>query len=187
MHYLIVVLTLLTVGFSSLTEGSTERQERHALKLQVTETVTPSPRLVKALHLLSKDYKKINELGLDNLAYWYAYAGKMYGVDPVLLVSKTAIESSFNHKAKSNHGAIGITQVVPKHWGYTKQELLDYRTSILAGAEVASVYRSKCGGNMRCAMQMYNVGETAYAKGKRNAKYTQRINRVLSYVGGRKL
>lgn len=187
MHYLIVVITLLTVGFSSISEGSTERQERHALNLQVSDTVTPSPRLVKALRILSKDYKQIDKIGHANLAYWYTVAGNMYGVDPVLMVSKTAIESSFNPKAKSNHGAIGMTQVIPKHWGYTKQELLDYRTSILAGAEVASVYRSKCGGNMRCAMQMYNVGETAYAKGKRNAKYTQRINRVLSYVGGRKL
>lgn len=37
-----------------------------------------------------------------------------YSLDPMLVLAIISVESDFNEQAKSNHGAVGLMQVIPK-------------------------------------------------------------------------
>ena len=117
--------------------------------------------------ILDTDYSAYKKKP-DDLAVWVYHASKLYDVNARILVNVMARESGFRPHAVSKAGAVGLMQVKPKAWGVSRKRLLDYRTSTMQGA----YYRdSVCSGNIRCALHSYNVGETAYRKGKRSSAY----------------
>lgn len=120
----------------------------------------------------------------EELAFWIQAASDLYGVQPELLLSKAAIESSLNPRAVSSKGATGLMGVMPKIHGYSKRELLDYRNSIMASAQVVSEYRQTC-GRWRCAVEAYNIGITAYKSGNRNPRYMAKIDTRMRKMGVR--
>ena len=112
-----------------------------------------------------------------DLAHHIWRASKSNNIDPLLLTSLVEAESGFNPNAVSRAGAVGITQVVPRHWGTSHAELLDYRKALHKGAEIIRMYSDLCKGDMKCAVHSYNVGITAYRRGARNKAFYTKIMR----------
>src|SRR5574343_1151508 len=119
-----------------------------------------------------KDYRKPRDLARH---IWRA--SKANNIDPLLLTSLAAQESGFNPRAVSKAGAVGIVQVVPKHWGTSRAKMLDYRKALHKGAEIIRMYSDLCKGDMKCAIHSYNVGITAYRRGARNKAFYNQVMR----------
>lgn len=113
----------------------------------------------KALHVVKTAYKVSSE----------------NNIDPVLLLSITAVESRFNEKARNPSGAVGLVQAVPrahpekiraiKNRGGSVYNISD---NLNLGAEILSECFDRANGNQTLALQRYNgsLGDkrTRYAK-----------------------
>ncbi|WOL24545.1 transglycosylase [Yersinia phage fHe-Yen9-02] len=113
----------------------------------------------------------------DGLALEFDRAAKKWGVDAKLLVSMCVAESHFRTKVRSGAGAVGMCQVIPRYHGTTAKAMLDYRLNIDKAGQILADYTKQCKGNTRCAIQAYNVGITAYKKGKRAPAYLANVKR----------
>jgi len=87
-------------------------------------------------------------------------AAELTNLDPLLILSVMAVESSFNPIAESSYGAKGLMQVVPRyhseklafHGG--AETVLDPQTNIRVGAEILSDYIRRA-GSLEAGLQMY--------------------------------
>lgn len=87
-------------------------------------------------------------------------AGERTGLDPLLILSVVAVESSFNPIAESDFGAKGLMQVVPRfhldklaaHGG--EDALLRPRTNIRVGAQILQDYVRQA-GSLEDGLQLY--------------------------------
>lgn len=84
-------------------------------------------------------------------------------IDPILFLSLIEVESSFDQFAKSNVGAVGLSQVMPIHHqekvSRIQKENLDLwsiKGNIKVGVQVLKEYVSLSKGNMEEALQRYN-------------------------------
>jgi len=98
-------------------------------------------------------------------------------LDPLLLVAIMAVESSFNPMAKSQAGAVGLMQVIPR-WhmdkigeGKDHSVLFDPRLNVQVGTLVLREGLSRY-GSLEAALQYYN--------GSRNDPEKRYTKRVLS-------
>lgn len=91
----------------------------------------------------------------------YGAAREVGGLDPLLLLAVTGVESSFNPLAESVVGAKGLMQIIPKYHreklGIADSEdvLFDPETNLLLGARILQeyVYRT---GTLEAGLQFYN-------------------------------
>ena len=109
-----------------------------------------------------------------------AYAhGHSQQVDPVLLIAMMKQESGFRPTAKSNHGALGLMQVMPR-WHRDKlrgRNPYSIETSIEVGTIVIRDCLTKHNNNKAKALSCYSGGSKNYAT------LVQRYQRqALSYV-----
>lgn len=90
---------------------------------------------------------------------------KLHNLDPILMLSIIATESSFNPEAKSHAGALGLMQVVPKwhsdqlarlNLSEPHQDLLNPSDNIAVGALVLKKYLRMQNGDVVRALQKYN-------------------------------
>lgn len=82
-----------------------------------------------------------------------------------ILTSLIHIESAFKPEAKSNKGAIGYAQVMPRYWeGKTPYNIRDKYENIYAGAFILRRYFEKT-GSWRKAIEAYNIGITNHRNG----------------------
>jgi soluble lytic murein transglycosylase-like protein len=111
------------------------------------------------------------------------------GLDSYEMLAIALTESSFNPKAVSNKGAIGLFQVMCKYWakplGYKsvdkcKSDLFNPEKNIAAGAHVLTTYRSgykQCKGSL--AYRCYFAGPFWYRRGpklmKKIAAYEKKV------------
>lgn len=85
-------------------------------------------------------------------------------LDPHLVLGLIKIESCFNSKAKSKHGAIGYTQVIPK-WHYNKikgRSLYNPSVSIDVGTSIIKEYIKLAKGNIRFGLKKYSGNSKNY-------------------------
>jgi hypothetical protein len=94
---------------------------------------------------------------------WISEASLREHVPVSLLAALISTESDFRYLAKSHHGAVGPTQVVPRFWsGHCEGNITkDPRANVLCGARVLSRYYDRCKEDLSCALAMYNTGPTA--------------------------
>lgn len=103
-------------------------------------------------------------------------AAKQYGVDPLLVVSMMAVESSFNPIAESYAGAKGLMQIIPKYHPEKfvefggEQSVFDPRVNILVGARIVREYLLAASGDLFTALQTYSGGLA-----DKQAVYTNRV------------
>ena len=102
-------------------------------------------------------------------------AAELTNLDPLLILSVMAVESSFNPIAESSYGAKGLMQVVPRyhteklafHGG--AETVLDPQTNIRVGAEILSDYIRRA-GSLEAGLQMY-----AGAAEDADSQYAQKV------------
>ena len=89
-------------------------------------------------------------------------SGSRHDVDPLLLLSISAVESSFNPKATSSAGAIGLTQIMPRahpeklaRIRAAGQSPFSVHASMDLGAQVFAEYHARL-RNQTLALQQYN-------------------------------
>lgn len=104
-----------------------------------------------------------------------------YKIDPVILLSITAVESRFDPKAKNGSGAIGLVQAVPsahpeKIKDIKKQgkSVYDIESNLELGAQIYSEYLNKSNGNVSLALQRYN-GSVKDSK----KRYSKKVFKVM--------
>jgi soluble lytic murein transglycosylase-like protein len=117
--------------------------------------------LIAAIKSYTKSQKKSNEY--SDLILIHSYYN---GMNPWLLASMIAKESSFNSRAKSYVGAMGLMQVMPNwhenesgiFWGkpdYNRKDLYDPNTNIRIGVAILKHYIEKYGDYTK-ALSAYN-------------------------------
>ena len=106
-------------------------------------------------------------------------ASKQYDVDPALMVALIYVESRWTDNAKSNAGACGLTQVIPKWTGgkatggkkYTCSQLQQNpKLSIEVGTQIYSWWLRKyayCKPNKWCSPQRRKISLCGYNAGFR--------------------
>lgn len=106
---------------------------------------------------------------------------KNYKIDPVILLSITAVESRFDPKAKNGSGAIGLVQAMPsahpeKIKDIKKQgkSVYDIESNLALGAQIYSEYLQKSNGNVSLALQRYN-GSVKDSK----KRYSRKVLKVM--------
>lgn len=127
----------------------------------------------KAMKLLNSEQQLwtqriAHQYKIDNSAAAYIVteaveAGTKHGIDPRLLLSIIAVESSFNPYAKSSAGAIGLVQVLPKAHkdkiaviNEHGEHPIETTSNITLGAEILAEYLRWKKGSVRGALQQYN-------------------------------
>ncbi|MBU9221803.1 lytic transglycosylase domain-containing protein [Burkholderia multivorans] len=96
-----------------------------------------------------------------------------YSLPPALVYAIISIESRFQEKARGQHGATGLMQVVPAaHRGLLRnvKDLTEPNANVEAGSAILSRYVKAAGGNVQAALKSYG-GSNAYA-----AKVLQRVD-----------
>lgn len=102
-------------------------------------------------------------------------SGREHGVDPLLILAVTAIESRFNPVAESSMGAMGLMQVIPRFHPEKlpgdggEQALLDPEVNIRVGTQVLREYLGRF-GELEPALQKY-----AGAFDEPGAQYTGKV------------
>ena len=96
------------------------------------------------------------------------------------LLSIIGIESSFNPNAVSGlkkDPAVGLTQIRPGVWGIDPEELSgDMEKQISLASDILTKYNRQL-KSPRNAVHAYNVGETAFRRGKHNPSYVQKFEK----------
>ncbi|AFQ49703.1 lytic transglycosylase domain-containing protein [Burkholderia cepacia] len=96
-----------------------------------------------------------------------------YSLPPALVYAIISIESRFQEKARGQHGATGLMQVVPAaHRGMLRdvKDLTEPNANVEAGSRILSGYVRAAGGNVQAGLRNYG-GSNAYA-----AKVMQRVD-----------
>lgn len=124
---------------------------------------------------LARKYR-VAPLAMEPLVHAAQEAGAEVGLDPLLILAVTAVESRFNPFAESVMGAQGLMQVIPKFHqdkleahGTDHSGLLDPRTNIRIGARVLKESITRM-GSLEAGLQQY-----AGALADQDAQYANKV------------
>lgn len=143
------------------------------------------PRKSEILLKVKEYYQEQNPKLWDGLAEYQAAAtlkaSRKHNVKLSLLVGVVTAESNANPFAVSRTGAKGPGQVDFKAHGdrfsniKSESDKFDPEKNIDCAAELLKEYTEKYG--TVGGLQAYNIGETAYRKGKRNMRYVAKVKK----------
>jgi soluble lytic murein transglycosylase-like protein len=109
---------------------------------------------------LARKYR-VSTLAIEPLVLAAQEAGAEVGLDPLLILAVTAVESRFNPFAESVMGAQGLMQVIPKFHqdkleahGTDRSGLLDPQINIRIGARVLKESITRM-GSLEAGLQQY--------------------------------
>lgn len=106
-------------------------------------------------------------------------------LDPELAFRMVRLESSFNPRAVSRVGALGLVQVMPATARFfdadiTKEDLFEPRTNLSIGFKYMRRLINVYDGNVRLALLAYNLGEERVDQARRSGKNPMDgYNRIL--------
>ncbi|GJL78148.1 MAG: hypothetical protein NPINA01_11370 [Nitrospinaceae bacterium] len=142
------------------------------------------------------DYRTgLTEEKKDKIAKHIRKQSKKYGYDPLFLTALIITESSFNHRAKSKVGALGLMQIRPRtgkalasetnlHWK-GKRTLYHPEHNVALGSYYLNKLIKRF-GNLKTALEAYNHGPTRIArylrKGKHPKKYSGKVFAVYHQI-----
>lgn len=163
-----VLLLILSLG---LPASVNQVQPDRSFMLR-TKAITPPPlsteQKVLVDHLSDKYDKPSNQVErIVRVAYTEA---KKHSLSPLLVLAVIEKESSLKDNARSNYGAVGLMQVVPRYHleklknGEKSQAFLVPETNIRVGTQILSDYMLKNNGNLKKALKKYSGNATDYSK-----------------------
>lgn len=202
----IVTLVIIFIAFFSLPVEAGAAIEIRTASGKLISYPDPKPwkkiapvddqKVHKIIKSLITHYKTgLKEKQKDQISQHILKQSKKYGYDPLFLTALIITESSFNHRAKSRVGALGLMQIRPgtgkalaleanMRWG-GKHMLYHPEKNIALG----SLYLSKLikrFGNMKTALEAYNHGPTRTArylrKGKKTKKYSGKVFAIYKKI-----
>lgn len=108
-------------------------------------------------------------------------------ISPQLLHAVIAAESSYNARARSARGAIGLMQLMPATAArFGARDPYVAEQNVLAGASYLKWLMEQFAGDLELVLAAYNAGENAVLKaGRRIPPYPETqayVPRVLSYL-----
>ena len=125
----------------------------------------------------------------QELVFIFENAADTYKIDEKILMAVAHKESTFNAKAKSSSGSLGMMQVMPStgaRYGLSAEQLLDAETSINFGAMYLSERIAAYGGDLTKGFSAYNQGSVAVNRGSYSTRYATKIigavNGINSYL-----
>lgn len=152
----------------------------------LTQPLTPKPT-----HKTNPYRQKHQVAPLNSIDHHVRNASLKHGVPENIIRGIIKVESSFNIKAVSKSGALGLMQLMPKtaeELGVTKP--FDIAQNIDGGTRYLKKMLDRFDGDLKRALAAYNAGPTAVTKHKGEVPYeeTRRyVKRVLEYSGHDKL
>ncbi|MBW1838392.1 MAG: lytic transglycosylase domain-containing protein [Deltaproteobacteria bacterium] len=177
LNAIVLILSLSIIYRNSKTIGVVH-QEIIELKVQVEKEIKLREDLFSALqksaNLLRQYNPRLNRVTAFKYAY-KIYECSKFPVTPELLTALIVVESSANHVAVSNKGAVGLTQVMPHIWQYQKRELFDPYKNIEVGSKILKYYIDKHG--VEGGLSSYNSGNKRSSL--RYARYILKVARSL--------
>lgn len=139
-------------------------------KEEVQVKITPKDKLIE---YISGEYRATKSQAKHIVETVYTYTESTNFPPPKLVFAVIAVESSFRPEVESHKGAKGLMQVMPiNEPGETMED------NIIAGIWVLQQYRSFVSTD-EAALAAYNVGITAYKKGRRSNKYVAKVQKEL--------
>lgn len=145
------------------------------------------------------DYRTgLNDYKKDQISQHILRESKKYGYDPLFLTALIITESSFNHRAKSKAGALGLMQIRPRtgkamasesniHWQGTRTLYRPEKNIALGSYYLSKMFNRF--GNMKTALEAYNHGPTRTARylrrGKRTKKYSGKVFAVYNRISSK--
>jgi len=177
LNAIVLILSLSIIYRNSKVIGVVH-QEIMELKVQVEKEIKLREDLFSSLQKSANLLRQYNPRLNRVTAFKYAY--KIYEcskspVTPELLTALIVVESSANHVAVSNKGAVGLTQVMPHIWQYQKRELFDPYKNIEVGSKILKYYIDKHG--VEGGLSSYNSGNKRSSL--RYARYILKVARSL--------
>ncbi|MDK2557299.1 lytic transglycosylase domain-containing protein [Citrobacter youngae] len=121
--------------------------------------------------------------GVTPTAYdsYFEEAAKKFDLDPKLLKSVAAAESSWDQNAVSKAGAQGLMQVMPMNF-QPGENPFDPRDNIMAGARVMSWAKQQSGGDFDEMLRWYNGGKNRGSQ--ENINYPGRVKEQYAAIYG---
>ena len=205
-HLTIVTLVITSIAFLSLPVKTGVAKETRTASGKVISYPDPKPwkkiapvddqKVHEKIKSLISHYKTgLPESQKDRISQHILKQSKKYGYDPLFLTALIITESSFNHRAKSKVGALGLMQIRPRTGkalaSETNMRWRGKRTLYHPENNVAlgSYYLSKLikrFGNLTTALEAYNHGPTRTArylrKGKKTKKYSRKVFAVYNKI-----
>ncbi len=112
-----------------------------------------------------------------------------HGVDPKLVDALVRVESSYDPRALSRKGAMGLMQLMPGTADRLKvEDPFDPEENVRAGVKEFSRLVDRYAGNLQLALAAYNAGEGAVARYRGIPPYNETrnyISRILTLYTGR--
>jgi soluble lytic murein transglycosylase-like protein len=112
-----------------------------------------------------------------------------YGVDPKLVDALVRVESSYDPRAISRKGAMGLMQLMPDTADRLEvEDPFDPEDNVRAGVKEFSRLVDRYAGNLQLALAAYNAGEGAVARYRGVPPYNETrnyVSRILTLYTGR--
>ncbi len=167
----------------------TQEAERE-LQLRYDERVKDKIRRVISNYRGRMSSEHIQQIQTSILA-----VSKIYDYDPMFLTALIITESSFNSKARSNKGAIGLMQIIPRTGAALALEkkiqwkgnptLYNPQTNIALGAYYLKKMHKRF-GDLNLALEAYNHGPTKLAKylkrGYQPRRYSKKVFKIYAMI-----
>lgn len=173
LNAIVLVLSLSIIYMNSRAINDVHK-EIVELKAKVEEEIKLREELFITLRKSASLLREYNPRLGEVTAFKYAckiYECSQHPITPELLTALIVVESSANHIAVSEKGAIGLTQVMPRIWQQNKKELFNPYKNIEVGSEILKYYIDKHG--IKGGLSSYNSG-----KKNRSLRYARYVIKV---------
>jgi soluble lytic murein transglycosylase-like protein len=166
------------------------KEAKRILQLNYEKRIMDKIRRVISNYQFRMDPKHIQQIPKSILA-----ESKIYNYDPMFLTALIITESSFNNKARSNKGAIGLMQIIPRtgaalamekkmHWKGSPT-LYNPQVNIALGAYYLNKLQNRF-GDLNLALEAYNHGPTKLAKylkrGYQPRRYSNKVLKIYEMI-----
>lgn len=179
------ILSLCLILCGKGLEKNIENKFKNSVKTVVeyipvhkSETMLKAESDMKNISAFIQEHYNKNETYANNVAKEIVFESESNNIDPYLVASVISAESSYNHKAISMIGAIGLMQVMPfwkEEIGNKKDNLEDITTNIRYGCKILSQYIERYDNNIVIALSAYNGS-------KGSMKYPNKIQRHQNII-----